>query len=201
LGNNGGWVVDGLPIDGDWQNACGCAPPGPPTSTVANLTITGAPGGITSVANSQALWSVVLNDGTPQVDFAIQRFNSGQLVDAPITIERATGIVTFHDSVMLAADPLQPLEAATKEYVDSHPGTLGPEGPWALSGRLEPPGLPDPRESPEQQGPRARKARKASLVKPPSSWVSSARRRRRPICQRTASFRPTGTPPACRRLS
>jgi hypothetical protein len=121
---NDTWVKDGLPIDGDWESACGCAPAGPPTSTVANLTITGAPGGVTSVANSQALWTVLLNDGTPQVDFAIQRFNSGQLIDSPITIERSTGIVTFHDPVMLSEDPQQPMEAVTKEYVDSKGGVL-----------------------------------------------------------------------------
>jgi hypothetical protein len=117
--SNDQWVVDGLPVNGDWQSACGCAPPDSVTSSVDTIQITGAPGAVTSVANDQNLWAVVLNDGTPQVDFAIQRFNSGQLVDSPITIVRATGVVTFHDPVMLAADPQQPLEAATKEYVDS----------------------------------------------------------------------------------
>jgi hypothetical protein len=121
---NDQWVVDGLPIDGDWESACGCAPSGPPTSTVANITITGAPGGVTSVVNDQALWAVQLNDGTPQADFAIQRFNGGALVDAPVTIERATGIVTFHDPVMLSEDPIEPMEAVTKEYVDTRGGVL-----------------------------------------------------------------------------
>jgi hypothetical protein len=118
------WIVDGLPLDNEWDPSCGCAKPSDRTSTVDNIQITGSPGGVTSVQNDQALWAVILNDGTPQADFAIQRFNSGQLVDTPMTIERATGIVTFHDPVMLSEDPVDPMEAVTKEYVDTKGGVL-----------------------------------------------------------------------------
>jgi hypothetical protein len=150
---NDQWVVEGLPVDGDWQSACGCAPPDSITSSVENIQITGSPGTIASIENDQNLWALVLNDGTPQGDFAIQRFNSGALVDSPITIERATGIVTFHDPVMLAADPTQPLQAATKEYVDVRGGPTGPQGPPGPPGPQGPQGNLGPQGNPGPTGP------------------------------------------------
>lgn len=126
------WLVDGLPIAGDWSDAAPCAAPGGANSIVDNVTIKGSPGAVTSVANGNSLWSLVLNDGTPQADFRIDRFDdTGALASSPMTIARATGVVSFHDPVMLAADPVEPLEAATKDYVDSEIAAIGgiPEAP------------------------------------------------------------------------
>jgi hypothetical protein len=111
----------GLPPTDTWVEAEPCATDssGGLTSIVDNITITGAPGSITSVANDQALWSIVLNDGTSSGDFRIDRYQSGVKIDSPIYIARADGTVTFADPVMLGEDPTQPLQAATKEYVDN----------------------------------------------------------------------------------
>jgi hypothetical protein len=119
----------GLPLSDDWILECGCDGPNTKTSIVDNVTITGSPGSITSVAGGKNLWSVVLNDGTPQADFAIERFDdAGQLVDSPMTIVRATGVVTFHDPVMLARDPVEPMEAVTLEFLEGYPSGI-PEAP------------------------------------------------------------------------
>jgi hypothetical protein len=140
----------GLPLSDDWIAGCGCSGPSTKTSIVDDITMTGSPATITSVNQDQALWSLVLNDGTPQADFALQRFDdNGAFVDSPVTIVRATGVVTFHDPVMLSRDPVANLEAATKEYVDAHPGTPGPQGPQGPPGATGPPG---PQGSPGTAG-------------------------------------------------
>lgn len=126
------WVINGLPINDEWGSSCGCAPSGSNNSTVDNITITGSPGSITSKQNGNAQWSLVLNDGTPAADFRIDRFdNAGSRADSPMTIVRATGVVSFNDPVMLAADPVEPLEATTKKYVDNEIAAIGgiPEAP------------------------------------------------------------------------
>jgi hypothetical protein len=132
------WVPSAplTPLD-EWGATCGCAPGGGPASA-DNVIITGSPGAITSVPAGLPLWSIVLNDGTPAADFRIDRYyaNPGPntysdpatLFDSPLTISRATGVVSFHAPVMLEADPVQPLEAATKAYVDSVAGGL-PDAP------------------------------------------------------------------------
>ena len=126
----------------EWGETCGCAPTTGPSSA-DSVIITGSPGSITSVVNGLALWSLVLNDGTPAGDFRIDRFdNFGNPVDSPMTILRATGVVSFNDTVMLPHNPTQPLEAATKQYVDSSPGEPGPIGPAGPQGIQGPPGTP-----------------------------------------------------------
>jgi Chaperone of endosialidase len=115
------WLVDGLPLPGDWTPAEPCAAPGGANSIVDTITLKGAPATVTSVANDKKLWALVLNDGTPEADFRLDRFDdTGALAGSPMSIVRATGVVTFEDPVMLAGDPVEPLEAATKNYVDSN---------------------------------------------------------------------------------
>lgn len=130
-----------------WGSTCGCAPGGGPSSA-DNVLITGSPGAIASVTGGLPLWSIVLNDGTPAADFRIDRYYDTPVVsptagtslfDSPMTISRATGVVSFNTPVMLDGDPVQPLEAATKEYVDA--AAAGAEGPPGPQG---PPGLPGP---------------------------------------------------------
>jgi hypothetical protein len=135
---NDQWTSGGLPIDNEWDPSCGCTPSGGSNSTVDNITISGSPGAITSRQNDLAQWSLVLNDGTAEADFRIDRFdNSGRLVDSPMSIVRATGVVTFADPVMLEADPLEELEAATKHYVDTRAAgvTEAPEDGQAYARR------------------------------------------------------------------
>ena len=113
---------------GEWSGSCGCAAPDGP-AIAKDVVITGSPGSVSSVQNGNTLWSLVLNDGTPAADLRIDRFDdTGALVDSPMTIVRATGVVSFNDPVMLAEDPVEPLEAATKQYVDENASGL-PEAP------------------------------------------------------------------------
>jgi hypothetical protein len=123
------WTPSGplTPAD-EWGSTCGCAPAGGPSSA-DNVVITGSPGAITSAPGGKPLWSFVLNDGTPAADFRIDRYSdAGVLVDSPMAISRATGVVTFNDPVMLDGDPVEPLEAATKAYVDAIAGGI-PDAP------------------------------------------------------------------------
>jgi hypothetical protein len=140
------WTPSGpLTPDDEWGASCGCAPTSGPSSA-DSVIITGSPGAITSVNNDKPLWSIVLNDGTPAADFRIDRYSdAGAVVDSPMSIVRATGVVTFADPVMLSEDPLEDLEAATKHYVDAHPGSVGPPGatgPAGPEGPAGPAGLP-----------------------------------------------------------
>ena len=132
------WLPSGpLTPTNEWGETCGCAPESGPASA-DNVIITGSPGAITSVPAGLPLWSIVLNDGTPAADFRIDRYyaNPGPnslsapaaLFDSPMTISRATGVVSFNDPVMLAGDPSDPLEAATKAYVDANAGGI-PDAP------------------------------------------------------------------------
>ena len=107
-------MSNGLPPTNTWVAAEPCATDGDGlVSSIDNITITGAPGAITSVANDQSIWSIVLNDGTSSSQFRIDRYVGGTFIDSPIIIANANGAVT------LTMDPTAPLGIATKEYVDS----------------------------------------------------------------------------------
>jgi hypothetical protein len=110
-------MSNGLPPTNTWVSVEPCSSPDDAlTSSVDDITITGSPGAITSVANDQPIWAIMLNDGTSSSNFRIDRYVGGQFVDSPIVIANATGAVT------LTIDPTAPLGIATKEYVDAHAG-------------------------------------------------------------------------------
>ncbi len=143
---NDQWVP-ALPLTptDEWADSCGCPPPAGSNAVADGILVTGEPGGIASSRNDLKLWELVLNDGTPAADLRIDRFDdSGALVDSPITIERATGIVTFHDPVMGWRDPVEDMELVTKRYADSAVGDQGPPGPQGPQGDPGPAGPAGP---------------------------------------------------------
>jgi hypothetical protein len=104
--------MSGLPPANAWISVGPCSSPDESVAIIDNITITGSPGAITSYEGQEPLWSLVLNDGGP-LDFRVDRYQGGALVDSPIYISRADGSVT------LTRDPAVPLGAATKKYVDN----------------------------------------------------------------------------------
>jgi len=156
---NDQWVpASPLVPAGDWSEDCGCASAPDAPSIADSITIVGEPGGITSIRNGKALWSLVLNDGTTAADMRLDRFDdSGNLVNSPLSGERATGIMAFNDPVMLSRDPVEDMEAVTKQYADATPGTPGPAGPQGPQGPQGPPGMdstvPGPQGPPGIPGP------------------------------------------------
>jgi hypothetical protein len=74
---------------------------------------------IISVADGNNRWKVILGDTAPETgfgagsNFKIERYgDGGALSDTPLSIDRATGLVS------VAYDPGNPLNVATKGYVD-----------------------------------------------------------------------------------
>lgn len=146
--------IPGLPLSNTWISVSGCSSSDGDglTSIVDAITITGAPGAITSIQADLVKWSLVLNDGTTAADFSIDRYDdSGALADSPIHIARADGTVSFADAVILAQDPVATMGAATRNYVDNTrpiPATtlplmdgtasIGASFTWAMADHVHP---------------------------------------------------------------
>lgn len=112
-----------------WVPTSGCTAPDSP-SIAYGITLTGVPAMIGAAANGVYSWSITLNDGGSPANFSIDRYDSsGNLIDHPVTISGADGSVRFADPVFLPADPMQPLGAATKQYVDAHTSGAVAEAP------------------------------------------------------------------------
>lgn len=110
-----------LPPGNSWQSAAPCSADSNTTpSFVYGITITGTPAMIAATGAAGYTWSITLNDGNSPANFTIDHYDgAGNLIDHPILISGADGSTTFGDPVYLSRDPLQPMEAATKEYVDA----------------------------------------------------------------------------------
>jgi microcystin-dependent protein len=96
-------------------------------ATGAHLTLNKPAAGVYSGAFGQTngldRWAILLGDAAAEggsnagSNFAVERYSdAGALIDSPITINRATGVVT------LAQQPQAANDAATKAYVDSAGG-------------------------------------------------------------------------------
>jgi Chaperone of endosialidase len=118
------WTNAPLPPSNDWNAVSGCCPPGGP-SIVDGIVITGRPATISAMP-----WTIVLNDGGSPPNFSINHYDSsGNLIDSSMVISGVDGSITFNDPVLLSRDPVEPMEAATKEYVDNIPSGGVPEAP------------------------------------------------------------------------
>ena len=63
-------MSNGLPPANTWASAAPCASNGDSASSIVDsVAITGLPGTITSLVNSQPAWSITLNDGSTPPDF------------------------------------------------------------------------------------------------------------------------------------
>jgi hypothetical protein len=115
------WVVNPLPPSNEWNNTEGCdAVPGP--AIVQGITITGVPATITA----PGAWRITLNSPP---DFTIDRLDSsGNPIDSPLDLSAVDGSAYFPNPVYLSADPVAPLEAATKQYVDDNAAGI-PDAP------------------------------------------------------------------------
>ena len=120
--------IAGLPAANSWNSVPGCSAPPDAPSIVASIVITNVPATILS----PYAWRITLNDGSSPPNFTIDRLDSsGNLIDSPIDISGVDGSVAFADPVYLSQDPVEPMEAATKEYVDAEIAAIGgiPEAP------------------------------------------------------------------------
>jgi hypothetical protein len=106
-----------MPPSNSWGNAPGCSAPAGP-SVVDGIVITGVPATVSSL-----YWQDVLNDGASPPNYRINHLDGqGNVIGNPMLISGVDGSVTFNDPVYLSEDPVQPMEAATKQYVDGHAG-------------------------------------------------------------------------------
>ena len=115
------WTVDPLPPSNDWNDTEGCnAPAGP--AIVSGITITGVPATVSSL-----YWQVSLNDGESPPNFQINQLDGGGNFVAT-AVEISPTIISFDYPVLLSRDPIEPMEAVTLEYLESHAPDI-PEPP------------------------------------------------------------------------
>jgi hypothetical protein len=101
-------TLPGLPPSNAWNAAAPCTTSGAPPSITGSIVLTDRPATIVATP-----WRITVNDGGSPPNFTIdQTDSSGNVIDSPLVISGADG------SVSVFADPDQPLEVATKQYVD-----------------------------------------------------------------------------------
>jgi hypothetical protein len=103
----------GLPPNGEWQDGCGCEPPGGAAS-VSGITITGVPATVSSL-----YWQVSLNDGSSPPNFQINQLD-GKGAFVSTAAEITPSMIYFDYPVLLSRDPVEPMEAVTLEYLEAH---------------------------------------------------------------------------------
>jgi hypothetical protein len=117
------WTVNPLPPSNAWSDTEACAAESGP-AIVEGITITGVPATVSSF-----YWQVSLNDGSAPPNFQINHLDgAGNVLDAAVEISGADLTATFAGPVMLARDPVEPMEAVTLEYLEAH-GAGVPEVP------------------------------------------------------------------------
>ena len=112
-----------LPPANSWNPAPPCTSGNDP-SIVDGIVITGVPATISS-----PYWQIVLNDGSAPPNYLINHLDGqGNVIDTPMSISGVDASVAFNDPVYLSEDPVYPDQAATKAYVDTHPGIAPTNG-------------------------------------------------------------------------
>jgi len=107
----------------DWAGSCGCASPDGP-SIAKGVVITGRPATISAMP-----WQITLNDGSSPPNFTIDHYDAaGVLIGNPLSFSGVDGSASFATPVYLSRDPVQQLEAATKQYVDENASGI-PDAP------------------------------------------------------------------------
>ena len=115
------WDPTGLPTDGEWTNSCGCESFNPETnSTVDTITLTGKPGTITGIP-----WRLTFGATAFTVDYL---GSDGSFLQSPLTIND-------DNSVSVLQDPVDPLDVATKGYVDNKSGLIDAPSDGSSYGR------------------------------------------------------------------
>lgn len=110
----------GLPLANQWNQAAGCMPSGCSLSVVGNVILDCTEGAsISYAANGNLVWSLALNDGSSPPNVALQQWAGGAVIATPITVSGVDGSTIFDAPVYLAEDPVDPLGAVTKQYVDA----------------------------------------------------------------------------------
>jgi Collagen triple helix repeat (20 copies) len=138
---------ESVPPANAWSPITPCASADAP-SIAHGVLITGRPAVISAMP-----WQITVSDGQTPPNFSIDHFDAtGALIDSPLIFLGADGSASFSNPVYLAQDPTQPLEAATKEYVDAHPGAPGPQGPQGDQGPAGPQGIPGAQGAPGGAG-------------------------------------------------
>jgi hypothetical protein len=109
--------TDPLPPANSWDPAAGCEPGGGP-SIVEGIVVSGVPATVVA----PYAWGITLNDGGAPPNFTIDHYDgTNTLIDHPLEFSGIDGSATFLHPVYLSENPVQPMEAATKAYVDAMP--------------------------------------------------------------------------------
>jgi hypothetical protein len=144
-------MATNVPPVNTWVDGAGCVTD---ESVVDTVLITGVPATIASAVDDKLIWSITLNDGETPPNFSIDHYDAnGALIDHPMQISGVDGSIFFNHPIYAFADPVEDLEAATKRYVDNHPGVAGPKGDKGDKGDQGIQGPPGVQGPPGNQGP------------------------------------------------
>ena len=144
-------MATNVPPVNTWVDGAGCVTD---ESVVDTVLITGVPATIASAVDDKLIWSITLNDGETPPNFSIDHYDAnGALIDHPMQISGVDGSIFFNHPIYAFADPVEDLEAATKQYVDNHPGVAGPKGDKGDKGDQGIQGPPGVQGPPGNQGP------------------------------------------------
>ena len=108
--------VDPVPPSNEWSDTPACVDESGP-SIVNGIIIRNIP----AVILAPNAWGITLNDGDSPPNFTIDHYDgTGTYIDSPMEMSGVDGSIQFNHPVLLSRDPVQPMEAVTLEYLETH---------------------------------------------------------------------------------